>query len=82
MTRPEIIKIFDNNEKLRNKSKEVSIVMPPTIKILSVYMIKFIRSITVAAAPGMPSSIIKNAVAGWPPEADGVIAEKYTSAAP
>ena len=32
--------------------------------------------------PGMPSFIIKYALAGCPPDAEGVIAEKYTSAPP
>ena len=36
---------------------------------------------TVVTAPDTPSFIINQAAAGWPPVADGVIAEKYRSAA-
>ena len=53
----------------------------PMVTTASVYMIRFTKSAVITAAPGMPSLIIKKALAGCPPDADGVIAEKYTSAA-
>ena len=42
----------------------------------SVYMTSVIRSVTVVVAPGILSRIINQAHTGWPPVADGVIAEK------
>jgi len=49
--------------------------------IAKVYMIRLRRRAVMTAVTGIPSCIIKNALAGWPPDAEGVIAEKYTSAA-
>ena len=51
------------------------------LMIASVYMIRFSRRAVMTAVTGMPSCTIKNALAGCPPEAEGVMAEKYTSAA-
>ena len=53
----------------------------PMLMMASVYMIRFSRRAVITAVPGMPSCTIKKALAGWPPEAEGVMAEKYTSAA-
>ena len=42
----------------------------------NVYMIRFTSNAAITVVVGIPSFIIKNALAGCPPDADGVIAEK------
>ena len=48
----------------------------PSTMIAIVYSARFISRIDVVTTPGMPSRIIHTAEAGWPPVAEGVIAEK------
>ena len=48
----------------------------PMTTMAKVYIAKFASSAAVDAMPEIPSRIIKNAQAGWPPVAEGVMAEK------
>ena len=67
--------------------KEKSIIQQNLKKIIGVIVvsvfaiIRFSSNAAITAVPAIPSFSIKYALAGCPPEADGVIAEKYTSAA-
>ena len=51
----------------------------PTTTVEVVYIIKLMSKATVIVAVGIPLALIKSALAGWPPVADGVIAEKNWS---
>ena len=48
----------------------------PNVITAMVYIIRFSNSAAMTAVAGIPSRIIKKALAGCPPDADGVIAEK------
>ena len=63
------------------KLRKIKISTSPIVRIARVYIIRFSSSAAITAVPAIPSFSIKYALAGCPPEADGVIAEKYTSAA-
>ena len=76
------INTLDKTEKFLSIGYLKIIETIPTVKSASVYITRLISNATVVAYPGMPSFIIKYALAGCPPDAEGVIAEKYTSAPP
>ena len=64
------------SEKLKKIFGNSKMVNRPMVIITIVYMIRFNRSAAITAVVGIPSRIIKRALAGCPPEAEGVIAEK------
>ena len=62
--------------KFRKTSGKIKISTSPIVKIARVYIIRFSSNAAITAVPAIPSFSIKYALAGCPPEADGVIAEK------
>ena len=52
------------------------------VSVAKVYITKLISNAVVHAGKVIPSRSMKNMLAGCPPEAEGVMAEKKTSAAP
>ena len=78
---PTIIRNLEKPLKLINISGLIISASTPTTIMEIVYNARLSKSAIVTTAVGILSSIMKKALAGWPPVADGVIAEKYISAA-
>ena len=76
-----MIRMRQKRLKFKNIPGKSKISAMPIVMIARVYIMRFSKSAVITAVPGILSCIMKKALAGCPPEADGVIAEKYTSAA-
>ena len=59
-----------------NTDGRSSMAIIPIVIMEAVYITRLSSSATALTAAGTPSAIMKNALAGWPPVADGVMAEK------
>ena len=74
---PIIMRAFEIGEKFKNidglRRKEIT----PITSIANVYITRLTRRMTVTTEPGILSRIINSALAGCPPDAEGVIDEKY-----
>ena len=77
---PKIIRTFGSTPSLKNRCGETAAPIIPMISIDIAYSARLSISDIVVTVPDMPSRIMKKALAGCPPVADGVIAEKKMSA--
>jgi hypothetical protein len=75
-TKPIPIKTFETPPKSRKAFGLIKTDSIPKTMIERVYIIRFRISVAVTIPIGMPSLVIKKALAGCPPVADGVMAEK------
>ena len=75
-TKPMVMITLEKVLKLRKDAGLRHIEMSPSTTMDIVYIARFRMRVAVTMPPGMPSRIMKNALAGWPPVADGVMAEK------
>ena len=73
---PLTIKILHTTLKFKNIFGNARIANTPMEITANVYMIRFTNYAAITVVAGIPSFIIKKALAGCPPDADGVIAEK------
>ena len=73
---PMRINTLQSGLKLRKISGYSISAKSPNVITAMVYIIRFSNSAAMTAVAGIPSRIIKKALAGCPPDADGVIAEK------
>jgi hypothetical protein len=76
---PRRISIFEGTVRLIRRFGLAIIQKRPITTVDVVYIIKLISKATVIVAVGIPLAPIKSALAGCPPVADGVIAEKNWS---